>query len=367
MKRREFIVTGAAGIIGTGVAGCSTVKVRQSSAPMSFDLKVPRPAGTMPMGEIGKTGIRVSKFGFGSHMRNDIIKYVKEREWMVREAYDLGVNFFDVYDREQGCYQYEPMGQYLKDVMGNVVISISLYPDDGRSVEEELERDLRLFGRDHIDLVRIHAWTKDMSHPFQQDHRWEWWDTLFRFKEKGSIRAVGVPIHRVSEAELVLKEYPLDFVIFPFNYYHNWSWYAMEKMAGNYGNYDGFIQQLRDRGIGVITMKPLAGDSLVTPFKELGKTFDPTGEVNVAKASLRYVINSGMSIDTTLTGMYYPYQLYENIDAFFNPVMSDVERRVLKKIRDRAKIVAKNFLPEHYRFLEEWVPEAPWDDTDLFG
>jgi len=211
MKRREFFAAGAAGIIGAGAAGgCSTVKVKQEVAPLAFDRTVPKPSGTMPMGEIGKTGIKVSKFGFGSHMRGDIVKYVKEREWMVREAYDLGVNFFDVYDKEQNCYQYEPMGKYLKDMIDDVVISISLYPYDGRTVEEELERDLKLFGRDHIDLVRIHAWTKDVSHPFQQGHKWEWWDMLFRFKEKGYIRAVGVPIHRVSEAEPVLKEYPLD-------------------------------------------------------------------------------------------------------------------------------------------------------------
>ena len=71
-----------------------------------------------------------------------------------------------------------------------------------------------------------------------------------------------------------------------------------------------------------------------------------------------------MDIDTTLGGMYYPYHVYENIDAYFNPEMSEEERTLLKKIRNKAKIVAKHYLPDHYKFLEEWVPDT-WDDSDF--
>ena len=96
------------------------------------------------------------------------------------------------------------------------------------------------------------------------------------------------------------------------------------------------------------------------------KIYDRTGEISVAKASLRYVINSELNVDSTLGGMYNPYHVYENVDAYFHPEMSGEERRLLKKIRKTAKIVAKNLLPAHYRFLEKWVPDS-WDDSDLFG
>ena len=86
----------------------------------------------------------------------------------------------------------------------------------------------------------------------------------------------------------------------------------------------------------------------------------------MAKASLRYVINSELNVDTTLGGMYYPYHVYDNIDAYFNPKMADEERAVLKKIRRKAKIVSNEYLPEHYKFLEKWVPDS-WDDSDLYG
>jgi len=359
MKRRDFIIKGSVGGLGIGLAGCSTVKVKDELSPYAFDKKVAKPVGTMPMSELGKTGIKVSKFGFGSHMRKDIIKFEKEREWMVREAYDLGIKLFDVYDKEQNCFQYEPMGRYLAPIINDAVISISILPWDGRTLEEEFERDLRLFKRDYIDMVRIHSLSPE-------EKSWKNWEQLFKWKEEGKIRAVGVPIHERSVLYPLIDTYPIDYVIFPFNYYHNWTWTANERKKGNPGRCELLIPELREKGIGVVIMKPFAGDNLVTPFRRLAAQFDKSGEVNLAKASLRYIINSGLDIDTTLGGMYYPYHVYENVDAYFHPGMSDEERKVLKKIRERAKVVARDLLQPHYCFLEDWVPDS-WDDTDLFG
>ncbi len=43
---------------------------------------------------------------------------------MIHEAYDLGVNVFDVYDEEKGSslagsYQYEPIGRQIKPFKNN--------------------------------------------------------------------------------------------------------------------------------------------------------------------------------------------------------------------------------------------------------
>ncbi len=363
MKRREFIKYGLGATAAAGFAGCSKIIVKGEHSPLAFDKKVPKPAGTMPVGELGSTGIKVSKFGFGSHMRREIIKYEKEREFMVREAYDLGVNFFDIYDYEQKCFQYEPMGRYLAPIINDVVISISLLRWDGRTFEQEFEHDLRLLKRDYIDMVRIHAWSENDPR-FGKD--WYIWEKLFKYKEQGKIRAVGVPIHKLADLKEPLENYPLDYVIFPYNFYNNWTWLNNELKFPEHQNYDELVTMLHSKGIGTVSMKPMASDNLVTPFRKLGAQFDESGEVNVAKASLKYIANSDLPIDSTIAGMYYPYHVYENIDAFFNPEMNDAERIVLKKIRNKAKIVAKHWLPSHYKFLEDWVPET-YDDSDLFG
>ena len=255
------------------------------------------------------------------------------------------------------------LNRSLIDISKDVLISITLQPYDGRNYIQEFERNLRVFRTDYIDLVRIHAYknvTDEAGLRKQAGHLWEWWEQLFKWKEQGYIRAVGVPIHNHDQIEQPLTELPLDYVIFPYNFYHNW--YSMEP-----NNFDSLIKDLRRRGIGVITMKPRLGDRLATPFKKIAEQIDETGEVNYAKATLRYIINAPVEVDSTLAGMNNPYHVHENIDAFFNPEMSDEERKLLSKLRRVAKInnVTKNLLPEHYQFLDDWSPDS-YDDSDLF-
>ena len=360
MKRRKFLASSVCGAMGMSLAGCSTLgfgktDIKQERTPQEFEKKVPKPKGTMPMAELGSTGIKISKFGFGSHMMGELLKREDVREWMIREAYDLGMTLFDVYDVEGRAFQYEPMGRYLAPMINDVVISISLWPYEGRTPEQEFERVLKLFGRDYIDMVRIHNY---------KDHRddvseWDWWDKLFKWKEEGKIRAVGVPVHQRDDMKAPLAELPIDYVILPYNFYHNYAWsgYVPDK-------FDSDFPVIHKKGIGLITMKPFASDGLVTPFKRLAARYDDSGEVNYAKACLRYVQNSDINVDSCIGGMNNPYHVYENMDAYFNPEMSDEEKKVLKKIRKTAKIVAKNLLPEHYQFLEKLVPDS-WDDSDL--
>ena len=359
MMRRDFFVKGAATCaLAAGFGGCAargreSISVKKELTSIDLETKVPRPKGTMPMGVLGKTGITVSKFGFGSHMREDMVKYTKEREWMVQEAYDLGVNLFDVYDEEAGIFQYEPMGRYLKPLKDKAIISLSMYPNKGLTVEQELENDLKIFHRDYIDMVRLHAWTRPKNQKEledQQGHKWEWWETLFKLKEKGYIRAVGIAFHRREDIKLPLAEVPLDFAILPYNFYHNWTYAGKEPDA-----VQTVIPALRKHGIGVITMKPLAGDHLVIPFKRLAEQYDESHSVNFAQACLRYVFNSGFDVDTTLGGMFNPFHVYEDIAAYFSPQMSDQEKKVLNDIRDSVRGITSSLLPPHYQFLENWT------------
>jgi predicted aldo/keto reductase-like oxidoreductase len=360
MKRRDFLR--ATSIGPATMAGCSGIRrhgstIMQEIAPIELEKRAPRPTGTMPTGELGTTGIRLSKFGFGSHMRADMVVHDTEREWMIREAHDMGTTLFDVYDSQSRAYQYEPMGRYLAPVIHDVQISIFLIPSAGRSMEEEFERALRVFGKDCIDLVRLHTVSKNMP-------QWAWWDTLLKWKEEGKIRAIGMPIHRVNELDAVLEDIPIDYVIFPFNFYHNWTWASREKQESSPGNYDDLITLLQERGIGAISMKPFAGDHLAAPFKRLATDLDESGTVAYAPACLRYVLNSGLPIDATLCGMFNPYQVHENIAAYYNPGMSDAENSILLGIRQQAREIAERTLPPHYRFLNQWASTSG-SDSDL--
>ncbi len=330
MKRREFMAKATALTAGAAAGGCSAARpgrilLQKELVPFSTKVDIPRPAnGSMPTGEIGRTGIRVSKLGFGSHLREDIIHLFGERQRNIREAFDLGVTLFDVYDIEQKCYQYEPFGKQIRPFVKEAVISIAIMPYEGRTFEQEFERDLRLFGRDHIDMVRVHG--KSPS-----SHEWEYYEKLFRLKEKGHIRAVGVPIHRMTELTQVLEAFPLDYVFFPCGFFHNKPWY---EHPGD--NFDSLPAMLREKGIGVVTMKAFAGDYLVAPLQKVARRLNRIPEISFTKACLRYVINSDVRPDTTLVGMYNLSHVYENVDAFYHPEMTAEERELLRKVKETA-------------------------------
>ena len=342
MKRRNFIETICAGGVAGAFSGCAAgknrVKLCKEQAPF-----IKRPVGgSIPVKVLGKTGIKISAFGFGSHIREDMVPFEKQREYMIREAIDLGINLFDVYDEYNKMNQYEPMGRYLKHVINDVIISTPMIPFNGRNLEQEFERALRLFGRDHLDLVRCHGWKNT-------DPIWKYWDKLFEYKEKGQIRAVGIPIHDIADLEQPLKDYPMDYVILPYNFYHNIGW--LEEKSDDF---DPLVSRLRDKGIGVITMKPLGGDFLVRPFIEIARKFSKYPEINFPKAALHYVINSGIKPDSTLAGMYNISDLYENVEAYCHPEMSDEERKLLESVKKAAWRETKAMLPKHYTWLENW-------------
>jgi len=364
MIRRNFIRNGILASAGISALGCSSLK-----SPMLQSKKVQlwkelshfssRPQGTMPMNEIGKTGIRVSQLGFGSHIRKEMVGHDLQREYVIREAYELGINLFDVYDGELECYQYEPMGRFLKPIINDVVISISMKTYEGRTMDEEFERALRLFGREYIDLVRCHAVAPD--HKRWKDH-WAYAEKLLRYKEQGKIRAVGVPIHSLEDLGIVLENYPIDYVIFPYNFYHNICW-----LGSGGDNFDSLPVRLRKSGIGVITMKPFMGDYLVKPFTDIARQYIDEPEISYPRSALRYVINSGIKADTTLAGMYSLNHLYDDIVAFFEPAMSDEERGLLNELRKAAMQRASACLPEHYKWLENWAAKLPHKDMLSLG
>jgi predicted aldo/keto reductase-like oxidoreductase len=348
MKRRSFMTCAAMGGAALWAGGCSRPvlrervirPLRQEFDPKSLKVTHPKPpAGSMPMGEIGKTGIKVSKLAFGSHLPKGLIPLEKERRRMIHEAIDYGVTLVDVY-----ADQYEAMPGHLEPYKDKVLLSIMGGRTEKRGAQEQLEYILRLFKRDHIDLVRMHSHTP-------QTPQWPDWEVLFKLKEKGYIRAVGVPIHYIPELDQVLESFPIDFVVFPYNFYHNIVY------TGKYpGDYDPMIQKLRDKGIGVITMKPFASEYFISYLMQTAKEIDPRGETSPGQAMLRYIINSGLKPDMTLAGMWTLNDVYDAMTSYFKPAISGEENQLLDKLRKYAKLSEQACLPEKYRFLDTWAP-----------
>jgi aryl-alcohol dehydrogenase-like predicted oxidoreductase len=44
---------------------------------------------------LGKSGLKVSQIGFGNWLNSDSVDDAERTNKMVKQAYDLGINFFD--------------------------------------------------------------------------------------------------------------------------------------------------------------------------------------------------------------------------------------------------------------------------------
>ena len=73
--------------------------------------------------------------------------------------------------------------------------------------------------------------------------------------------------------------------------------------------------------------------------------------------ALKYVINSKVNPDTTLTGMYNLNDIYENVAAYYNPAMTKEEKKLLEQVEKVAKTKSAAWLPNHYKWLDNWAPE----------
>ena len=102
MKRRKFFKTAVTGATAASLSfyGCTR-------------------SGGMLYRNFGKTGIKVSLLGFGSHLANENKANPKGRDRQIQEAIDRGVNFFDIY--EHGYEQFEPMAKSLAAKKNDVV------------------------------------------------------------------------------------------------------------------------------------------------------------------------------------------------------------------------------------------------------
>ena len=346
VTRRSFLAGGAAGLLGPAVPEY-------------------RRAG-MVYRRLGQTGLEVSLLAFGSHtdpadrVRAGPGKTVlteqgqARRDRIIARAFDLGVNLLDVYETEG---QWEPAARLVRGRRDKILISLA-----HELTNQELERALRLFG--HLDLYRFH--TADIDPPTLEN-----WDRLRKLKEAGRIRAIGIATHIERTMSLALEELEgIDYLFFPYNFIHARA------------DYSQFLPQAIRKSVGLIAMKPLASGSIMkldararpgakpefealqlwqrrnkpilsAAVAELTKSLDRMPDETLCMAALRFVFSRPF-LATALTGMFEERLLEDNYQALTHyQEMRPQERAALDAAERLARLHGANWLPPHYRWLEE--------------
>lgn len=189
----------------------------------------------------GKTGLTVSELGFGAipiiHLAPD------EAHRVLRHAYDRGITLYDTANAYADSE--EKIGRAFEGIRHGVVLATKTLRRDAQGVTEHLERSLRLLRTDYIDVYQLHQ--------VAQESVWEAitapggaLEAAVKAQERGQIRHLGVTSHSLPMALKLVEAGLFATVQFPFNF--------IEDAAK-----DRLHAAARERGMGVLAMKPFAG------------------------------------------------------------------------------------------------------------
>lgn len=198
MKRREFMVSAAAGVGAVWLE-------RRSLLNALADTALPRKYTAADTVTLGKTGIQTSRLamgtgtiGYAKHS-NQTALGVAGLSALLLNGYDQGLRFFDAAD-SYGSHPHvaAALKQLPRDKVTVMTKSPSRTPQEMRA---DLDRYRRELGTDYIDIVLMHCVTEgDWTEQFRGAM-----DVLTEAKQKGVIRAHGCSCHTIEALRAAAK------------------------------------------------------------------------------------------------------------------------------------------------------------------
>ncbi len=222
---------------------------------------------------LGKTGLKASAISFGGIpiQRSDAANTMA----VVDKLEEYGINYIDTARGYTVSEEY--LGAALEGRRDKFILATKSMSRDKASMAQDVETSLKNLRTDHIDLYQLHnLLEKDIERVFGPDGAYE---ALAEAKAAGKVGHIGVTCHSADAMKILVERYAdkLETVMFPFN--------IVEDQGRD------VLLLAREKGMGTIAMKPLAGGNLE--------------DWNLA---LRYIAASGV-MDISIPGMGSPEEV----------------------------------------------------------
>jgi len=201
---------------------------------------------------LGNTGLKVSRLCFGSLTIGPLQADLSPAEGarVLRRAFDRGVNFVDTAEL-YGNYPH--IAGALAGRSEEIVVATKSYAYEARQAQASLYRALAELDRDYIDIYLLH---EQESAATIHGH-WEVLEYLFRAREKGVVRAVGISTHHVAGVRAAAAVPEID-VIHPL-----WNIRGFGIADGTADEMMAAIRGAHRIGKGIYAMKALGGGHLL--------------------------------------------------------------------------------------------------------
>ncbi|MBE6673010.1 MAG: aldo/keto reductase [Ruminococcaceae bacterium] len=229
------------------------------------------------MHELGRTGLMISRVGFGG------IPIQRTEEEKIPALFDAlieeGINFIDTARGYTVSEEY--IGRALAGRRDQFVLATKSMARSAEAMAADIEISLGNLQTDHIDLYQIHnPGPADLEKVLAPGGAME---ALVDAKKAGKIGHIGLTCHLTEVFEKALEIPQVETVMFPYN--------PVETQG------EALIAKCREKGIGFIAMKPLAG-----------------GAIENAELAMRFILQNE-AVSVVIPGMYCPEEVKMNARA----------------------------------------------------
>lgn len=279
-SRRVFIKRSTLGITGIAIGGRSfSTKAYKSiigsndrtnaAAISTFPNKAAKQEKLrIPKRLLGRTGVEVPIIGFGTGSKFYGTYQNREDEavQLLRDAFDLGITYFDTATSYASGWSQSVIGRAIKDHRKDAFITTKIY---GRFTYDEIMRNfeetLKRLQTDYVDLLHIHN-LQTLEEVDVFGKKGGIIDTYYKLREQKVVRAIGVSAHSdpIPVTEFI-KRHDLDCVQIALNAAMQGvvqpGWRLAPEMPHSFETITLPVAQKKNMGI--IAMKVLAYGNLL--------------------------------------------------------------------------------------------------------
>jgi predicted aldo/keto reductase-like oxidoreductase len=254
---------------------------------------------------LGKTGLEVAAISFGGIpiQRAD----AQNAKAVVDKLEELGINYIDTARGYTVSEEY--LGQALKGRREKFLLATKSMARDYEGMKRDIDISLSNLQTDFIDLYQIHNLPlKDFDLVFGENGAFR---ALTEAKAAGKIGHIGVTAHSVESMDKLANEYSdqIETLMFPYN---------IVEIQGH-----EVLRRAREKDIGTIAMKPMAG-----------------GNLDDARLALRFIAASGVC-DISIPGMGSVEEVEQN--AAVADHLSPLTQEELAQVEQVRRELGNNF------------------------
>ena len=245
---------------------------------------------------LGKTGLKISRLGFGGIPIQRID--AEGTKALMGQLLDAGVNFIDTARGYTVSEEY--LGYALEGIRDQFVIATKSMARTKEAMAKDIGISLANLRTDYIDLYQVHnATPEQLQQVIAPGGALE---ALLEAKAAGKIGHIGLTSHSLDTFKMALEMDWVETFMFPYN--------IVETQA------EKLIRACREKNIGFICMKPLAG-----------------GAIEDATLAHRFIC-ANEAVDVVIPGMADPRELVQNIAAVNDTApLTPEERAAVLEVR----------------------------------